>query len=113
MLPIKHNKIMLILEDTFLSALEEPRQGKSYPTYYNMNKFMSSNDITVTLRDGGMNCLQDINTICTHEINEMNLSYVTLRKHNRPLRNPELECSLEDQMEYLYSYHQINYRKMI
>ena len=24
-----------------------------------------------------------------------------LRKHNRPLRNPELECSLEDQIEYL------------
>ena len=41
------------LEDTFY-ALEEPRQGKSYPTYYNMNKFMSSNDITVTLAgDGG------------------------------------------------------------
>ena len=47
------------LEDTFY-ALEEPRQGKSFPTYYNMNKFISSNDITVTLAgDGGASVQAD------------------------------------------------------
>ena len=41
------------LEDTFY-ALEEPRQGKSFPTYYNTNKFIAQNNITVTLSgDGG------------------------------------------------------------
>ena len=35
------------LEDTFY-ALEEPRQGKSFPTYYNTNKFIAQNNITVT-----------------------------------------------------------------
>ena len=53
------------LEDTFY-ALEEPRQGKSFPTYYNMNKFISSHDITVTLQVMVvMNCLQVINIIKT------------------------------------------------
>ena len=41
------------LEDTFY-ALEEPRQVKKFSiTYYNMNKFMSSNDIVTLAGDGG------------------------------------------------------------
>jgi asparagine synthase (glutamine-hydrolysing) len=89
------------LEDTFY-ALEEPRQGKSYPTYYNMNKFMSSNDITVTLAgDGG----DELFAGYKHHMHpNWKGKLKALRKHNRPLRNPELECSLEDQMEYLYEW---------
>ena len=99
------------LEDTFY-ALEEPRQGKSYPTYYNMNKFMSSNDITVTLAgDGG----DELFAGYKHHMHpNWKGKLKALRKHNRPLRNPELECSLEDQMEYLYEWlPPNNYRKMI
>ena len=86
------------LEDTFY-ALEEPRQGKSYPTYYNMNKFMSSNDITVTLAgDGG----DELFAGYKHHMHpKWSGRLKALRKHNRPLRNPELECCLEDQIEYL------------
>ena len=41
------------MRDTIL-ALEEPRQSKSLPVYYNVNKFIKQNGITVTLSgDGG------------------------------------------------------------
>ena len=48
-----------------------------------------------------MNCLQVTNIICTLKWKG---KLKALRKHNRPLRNPELECSLDDQMEYLYEW---------
>ena len=86
------------LEDTFY-ALEEPRQGKSFPTYYNMNKFIASNDITVTLAgDGG----DELFAGYKHHGNpNWRGKLKMLRMHNRPLKNPELECSLDDQIEYL------------
>ncbi len=86
------------LEDTFY-ALEEPRQGKSFPTYYNMNKFMASNDITVTLAgDGGDELFAGYKH---HAHPNWPGKLKMLRMHNRPLKNKELECSLEDQMSYL------------
>jgi len=86
------------LEDTFY-ALEEPRQGKSFPTYYNMNKFMASNDITVTLAgDGGDELFAGYKH---HAHPNWPGKLKMLRKHNRPLQNRELECSLEDQLDYL------------
>ena len=86
------------LEDTFY-ALEEPRQGKSFPTYYNMNKFMASNDITVTLAgDGGDELFAGYKH---HAHPNWPGKLKMLRMHNRPLQNKELECSLEDQMNYL------------
>ena len=60
---------------------------------------MSSNDITITLAgDGAMNCL----LLQTPYAPKLKRQIGNDKKHNRPLRNPELECSLEDQMEYLY-----------
>ena len=89
------------IEDAFY-ALEEPRQGKSFPTYYNMNKFMASNDITVTLAgDGGDELFAGYKH---HKAPKWKSKLKNLRKNNRPLRNPELECSLEDQMDYLQEW---------
>ena len=86
------------IEDAFY-ALEEPRQGKSFPTYYNMNKFMASNDITVTLAgDGG----DELFAGYKHHMHpNWPGKLKSLRKHNRPLKNPELECCLDDQIDYL------------
>ena len=87
------------IEDAFY-ALEEPRQGKSFPTYYNMNKFISSNDITVTLAgDGG----DELFAGYKHHIKQENWQdkLFWLSAYNTPLKNPELRCSLNDQMNYL------------
>ena len=86
------------LEDTFY-ALEEPRQGKSFPTYYNMNKFMSSNDITVTLAgDGGDELFAGYKH---HLWPDWSNQLKRLREHSRTLNNPDYQCSLDDQIEYL------------
>ena len=89
------------LEDTFY-ALEEPRQGKSFPTYYNMNRFISSHDITVTLAgDGGDELFAGYKH---HKDPDWRGKLKMLRINNRPLRNPELECSLDDQCSYLLEW---------
>ena len=89
------------LEDTFY-ALEEPRQGKSFPTYYNMNRFISSHDITVTLAgDGGDELFAGYKH---HKDPDWRGKLKMLRINNRPLRNPELECSLDDQCMYLLEW---------
>ena len=52
------------IDNTFY-ALEEPRQGKSFTTYYNTDKFMSENGIVVTLSgDGG----DEIFTVYKHHV---------------------------------------------
>lgn len=86
------------MDNTFY-ALEEPRQGKSFPTYYNTNKFMSENGIVVTLSgDGG----DEIFTGYKHHVkgdwrNKIN----SLSMNHRGLNNPELQISLDEQMNYL------------
>ena len=86
------------IENTFY-ALEEPRQGKSFPTYYNTNKFISQNNITVTLAgDGGDELFAGYKH---HKFPDWHGKLQTLCKNNRELRNPELCCTTEDMMDYL------------
>lgn len=87
------------LDSTFY-ALEEPRQGKSFPTYYNTNKFISEHDITVTLAgDGG----DEIFAGYKHHsgIPSWRNKLKMFSFHNRVLENPDIQCSLDQQMEYL------------
>jgi asparagine synthase (glutamine-hydrolysing) len=89
------------MDKTFY-ALEEPRQGKSFPTYYNTNKFMSENGVIVTLSgDGG----DEIFTGYKHHVkgdwrNKLN----SLGMSHRGLNNPELQITLDEQMDYLYEW---------
>jgi asparagine synthase (glutamine-hydrolysing) len=67
-----------------------------------MNKFISSHDITVTLAgDGGDELFAGYKH---HKDPDWRGKLKMLRINNRPLKNPELECSLDDQMAYLLEW---------
>ena len=86
------------MDDTFY-ALEEPRQGKSFATYYNTNKFLSQNNITVTLSgDGGDELLAGYKH---HGAGDWRTKLNALGMNNDSLKNPELNCTLDEQMNYL------------
>ncbi len=89
------------LKDTIL-ALEEPRQSKSLPVYYNVNKFIKQNGITVTLSgDGGDELLCGYKH---HRIPKWRTKLKALSSNHKRLLNQELWASLDDQIEYLDSW---------
>jgi asparagine synthase (glutamine-hydrolysing) len=89
------------LDDTFY-ALEEPRQGKSFPSYYNTNKFLSENNITVTLSGvGGYELFAGYK----HHMNpDWKTNMVRLCGKNKTLKNDELSCTVDDLFDYLYEW---------
>jgi len=86
------------IDNTFY-ALEEPRQGKSFPTYYNTNKFMSENGITVTLSgDGGDELLFGYK----HQTKkDWKLKLQQLSANHRELQDKEMSLTIDEQMNYL------------
>jgi len=89
------------MRDTIL-ALEEPRQSKSLPVYYNVNKFIKQNGITVTLSgDGGDELLCGYKH---HRKPEWRTKLKALSSEHKELQNKELWASLDDQMEYFDSW---------
>ena len=89
------------MRDTIL-ALEEPRQSKSLPVYYNVNKFIKQNGITVTLSgDGGDELLCGYKH---HRKPEWRTKLKALSSEHKELQNKELWASLDDQMAYFDSW---------
>lgn len=89
------------MDNTFY-ALEEPRQGKSFTTYYNTNKFLSEHGIVVTLSgDGGDEVLTGYKH---HGMGKWETKLNSLGMNNDNLKNPELEITLKEQMDYLNSW---------
>lgn len=85
--------------EAVVAALEEPRQGKSHPAYYATYKLMASRGVVVTLSgDGGdellMGYKHHLDPPFSHKL-------AGLRQGHRPLKNPGLQMTLEEQVQYL------------
>ena len=103
-----HNEITVTDEDYInnweetLLALEEPRQSKSLPAYYCTNKYISENDITVTLSGDGSDEL--FGGYKHHKFPDWDMKLKAL-SHGFPiLNNKELYATQEEQKEYLDSW---------
>lgn len=85
-----------------IAALEEPRQGKSYPAYYAMNRLLKQKGIVVTLSgDGGDELLMGYkhqrDTPFKHKL-------ASLRAGHRILENKETHITVDEQYDYLLSW---------
>ena len=91
-------------------ALEEPRQGKSFPAYYATNKLLADNNITVTLSgDGGDELIAGYKhhrlpfRVRTDE-RDFKQKLNMLRVGHRGIKNKDLDITVEKQWEYLQSW---------
>jgi asparagine synthase (glutamine-hydrolysing) len=90
-------------------ALEEPRQGKSFPAYYATNKLLSDNGMTVTLSgDGGDELLagykhHQIPLVRTDD-KTFKKKFEMLRSGHKGLKNKDLNISINEQWDYLMSW---------
>lgn len=88
--------------DKAIYCLEEPRQGKSYSAYYETNKFLSENGITVTLTgDGGDELLAGYKH---HRRPNWLLKFKALKGGHTILKNSEISITAEQQFDYLMSW---------
>jgi asparagine synthase (glutamine-hydrolysing) len=90
-------------------ALEEPRQGKSFPAYYATNKLLSDNGMTVTLSgDGGDELLAGYKhhqvPILRKDDRTFKKKLEMLRAGHKGLNNKDLNISVNEQWEYLMSW---------
>ena len=92
-------------------ALEEPRQGKSFPAYYATNKLLSDNGITVTLSgDGGDELLAGykhhqlpfLGKTLPDRVYRKKLEM--LRSGHKGLKNKDLNITVDQQWNYLKSW---------
>lgn len=90
------------LEKT-ITALEEPRQGKSYPAYYLTNKLLRDNGMIVTLSgDGGDELLAGYKHYFSCKT--FKDRFQALRLNHKPLVDSRLNISAHDQYNYLMSW---------
>lgn len=85
-----------------VEALEEPRQGKSYPAYYACNRMLKSYDVAVTLSgDGGDELLRGYKH---QQPVPFRRRLAALRHGHRVLADPTVQISLDEQVAYLDSW---------
>ena len=90
-------------------ALEEPRQGKSFPAYYATNKLLADNGMTVTLSgDGGDELLAGYKhhqiPILRTDDRTFRKKFEMLRSGHKGLKNKDLNINVNEQWDYLMSW---------